>query len=107
MDNYLTKVLTLSPKHISVQDGSGLSRHNRISAVALVTILERFRPYSSLLNQQDGVLLKSGTLQGVYCYGGYFTDSEELVPFAILLNQKENTRDELLKRLYSLYNSHP
>jgi len=107
MDNYLAKVLTLSPKHISVQDGSGLSRHNRISAVALVTILERFRPYSSLLNQQDGALLKSGTLQGVYCYGGYLTASEELVPFAILLNQKQNARDELLKRLNYLYNSHP
>jgi len=107
MDNYLATVLTLSPKHISVQDGSGLSRHNRISAVALVKILEFFRPYSNLLNPQDGAILKSGTLQGVYCYGGYLTVSEELVPFAILLNQKENTRDELLKRLHSLYNPHP
>ena len=107
MENYLTETLALSPKHISVEDGSGLSRHNRISAVALVKILERFRPYSNLLNKQDGLMLKSGTLQGVYCYGGYFTVSEELVPFAILLNQKENTRDELLKRLHSLYDSHP
>lgn len=107
IQNYLAKVLTLSTRDISVQDGSGLSRHNRISPVALVTILEHFRPYSSLLNQQNGVVLKSGTLQGVYCYGGYFTDNEVLVPFAILLNQKENTRDQLLKRLHSLYNSHP
>lgn len=107
MENYLTKVLALSSTQISVQDGSGLSRHNRISANALVTILEHFRPYNRLLNRQDGALLKSGTLQGVYCYGGYFTTSEELVPFAIFLNQKENTRDELLKRLHALYSSHP
>lgn len=99
MSNYLTKVLGLTPQHISVQDGSGLSRHNKISANVLVTILEHFRPYSSLLNNHDGVLLKSGTLDGVYCYGGYFTADQEIVPFAILLNQKENTRDELLRRV--------
>jgi len=105
MANYITKVLTLSSQQISVQDGSGLSRQNKISANALVTILEHFRPYNNLLNKQDGALLKSGTLQGVYCYGGYFTANEEVVPFAILLNQKENTRDELLSRLHVLYNS--
>ncbi len=106
MANYITKVLKLSSQQISVQDGSGLSRENRMSANALVTILEHFRPYNNLLNKQNGALLKSGTLQGVYCYGGYFTDNEDIVPFAILLNQKENTRDELLTRLQTLYNSH-
>lgn len=106
MTNYLAKVLTLSPQRISVQDGSGLSRENKINANALVTILEHFRPYSSLLNKRDETLIKSGTLQGVYCYGGYFTANEEVVPFAILLNQKENTRDELLRRLHDLFSSH-
>jgi D-alanyl-D-alanine carboxypeptidase/D-alanyl-D-alanine-endopeptidase (penicillin-binding protein 4) len=105
MSDYLTTVLGLTPQHISVQDGSGLSRHNKISANALVTILEQFRPYSSLLNNHDGALFKSGTLEGVYCYGGYFTADQEIVPFAILLNQKKNTRDEILRRLYTLYNS--
>lgn len=103
--NYLTKTLKISAKDIYIQDGSGLSRHNRISAEALVTILEHFRPYHSLLNRQDGAVLKTGTLQGVYCYGGYFTTTEELVPFAILLNQKENTRAKLLTRLQALYSS--
>ena len=103
--NYLQKTLKLSPQQIYVQDGAGLSRKNRISAEALVTILEHFKPYSSLLNQRSGTLLKSGTLQDVYCYGGYFTEHGLLTPFAILLNQKENTRDELLKRLHLIYST--
>ena len=105
MENYLKNSLQLSSEQVSAQDGSGLSRQNRISAEALVTILEKFRPYSSLLNQQFGTLIKSGTLQGVYCYGGYFTEDESLIPFAVLLNQNNNTRDVLLNRLRGVYTS--
>lgn len=103
MENYLRQTLELSPGQITVQDGSGLSRKNKISSEALVTILQRFKPYSSLMNGHAGALLKSGTMQDVYCYGGYFTEQETLVPFVILLNQKNNTRDELLRRLHAMY----
>lgn len=105
--NYQKKTLHLSAKQMHIEDGSGLSRLNRTSAEALVTVLQRFRPYHNLLNRKNGVFYKTGTLQGVYCYGGYFTTPEELVPFAILLNQKENTRDKLLTRLQILYSSRP
>lgn len=103
IDTYLRQTLKLSPGQITVQDGSGLSRENKISSEALVTILDRFKPYSSLMKQHAGALLKSGTMQDVYCYGGYFTEPETLVPFAILLNQEDNTRDKLLRRLRAMY----
>jgi D-alanyl-D-alanine carboxypeptidase/D-alanyl-D-alanine-endopeptidase (penicillin-binding protein 4) len=101
--HYLESTLGLSPLQITVDDGSGLSRKNRISTEALVKILDRFKPYSRLLRKKDGVLLKSGTMTGVYCYGGYMIDKDKLTPFAILLNQSNNTRDNLLERLQALY----
>ncbi|MGB3212778.1 MAG: D-alanyl-D-alanine carboxypeptidase [Desulforhopalus sp.] len=92
--------LQLSPKQISVQEGSGLSRKNRISPAALLTILHHFKPFSRLLNQKNDILLKSGTLQDVYCYVGYLPLGKELIPFAILLNQSKNNRDGVLEILH-------
>ncbi|MFT5698733.1 MAG: D-alanyl-D-alanine carboxypeptidase/D-alanyl-D-alanine-endopeptidase (penicillin-binding protein 4) [Desulforhopalus sp.] len=103
--NFIEKTLHLSKKQLSVQDGSGLSRQNRMSAEALVTILVHFKQYADLLNRHSGVLLKSGTMQDVYCYGGYFTENETLIPFVILLNQKRNTRDKILRRLHAMFAS--
>lgn len=102
ISNYLRKTLGLSAQQITVYDGSGLSRKNRMSTKSLVTILQHFKPYSSLLNKRPGVLLKSGTMHGVYCYAGYMTNHGPPTPFAILLNQAENTRNELLKRLRAI-----
>lgn len=96
---YAAATLGLGEKHLVVREGAGLSRHNRISAAAFLPILERFRPYAHLLHEKDGVPLKSGTLSGVYCYAGYFRQEEALVPFALLLNQEENTRARLLALL--------
>lgn len=97
------KVLGFTPRQINIQEGSGLSRTNRLSPEALVKILDRFKPYSNLLAKDRGVLVKSGTLKDVYCYAGFFPWRKTLVPFAVLLNQPQNTRDQLLDTLHSLY----
>jgi len=85
--------------HMAIYDGSGLSKHNRLSADGLVAILDRFRPFADLLTARDRILLKSGTLTTVYNYAGYFQAGETMIPFALLLNQKDNTRDALLLAL--------
>jgi len=96
---FAEKSLQLSPRQIFVAEGSGLSRQNRISPIALLAILDRFKPYSSLLNQKNNVLLKSGTMKDIYCYAGYFSRGTELTSFAILLNQPQNNRDSVLQAL--------
>lgn len=93
--------LQLSPDEIHIIEGSGISRENRISSSAMVRILERFRPWAPLLEKRGSTLLKSGTLQDVYCYSGYFSNPTSLVPFVIFLNQKQNSRDKLLQGLKS------
>jgi len=97
--DYSTTTLDLPKGLMVMMEGAGLSRQNRISPAALIQILNRFRPFAGLLKQRDEIPLKSGTLTGVYCFAGYFPKGETLIPFAILLNQPENNRNQLLKEL--------
>ena len=103
IQSYLTTHLGLSPEQFIIYDGAGLSRKNRITARGLVKVLQNFAPYKNLLPQKHGAYLKSGTLKGVYCYGGYLNINNHFVPVAILLNQPSNTRDKLLRQIQQLY----
>ena len=91
--------LGFSEDELSLQEGSGLSRKNRITARAMLRLLDLFQPNYSLLPKHQGVPVKSGTLQGVYCYAGYLPSGKINHPFVILLNQPRNTRNEILARL--------
>ena len=96
------------PDHIGqavIDEASGISRKNRMSARVMMAILEQFRPNAELLDWKKGVFLKSGTLLGVYNYAGYLKTATGYRPFVILLNQKKNQRDKILKLLLQ-YNQH-
>lgn len=101
LSTFSATTFDLSPDQMVMVEGSGLSRQNRISPATLIEILNRFKPFAPLLSRRNAIAVKSGTLQGVYCYAGYFEKGEALVPFALLLNQPENTRDQLLQALES------
>jgi len=80
-------------------EGSGISRKNRLTANAMLKILEAFALQSHLLPEEEGRRVKTGTLTGVYSLAGYLTKNEQTYPFAIILNQPINTRDLLIQRL--------
>ena len=82
-----------------INEASGISRKNRMSTRTMIAILEQFRPSAELLDWKKGAWLKSGTLAGVYNYAGYIKTAAGSRPFAILLNQKKNQRDRILKLL--------
>ncbi len=103
MGHYAINSLMLSPQSFTIKDGSGLSRENKITASALITALNKFKPYAHLLNKRGSILLKSGTLEGVYCYAGYFKNSTRIDAFVILLNQHLNNRELLLNALFALH----
>jgi D-alanyl-D-alanine carboxypeptidase/D-alanyl-D-alanine-endopeptidase (penicillin-binding protein 4) len=103
--DYLETTLDIQPEEMQMVEGSGLSRQNRLTATALVRILNRFSPYAYLLNLHDGIPLKTGTMSDIFCYAGYFEEDDKLVPFAILLNQEKNTRERILKLLQRGNNS--
>ena len=89
-----------TPGQITMVEGSGLSRQNRVTARAMVQVLQAFQPYAELFQEKKGALIKSGTLKGVYNYAGYLGDGKS---FVIILNQQENTRDNILKRIRKKY----
>jgi D-alanyl-D-alanine carboxypeptidase/D-alanyl-D-alanine-endopeptidase (penicillin-binding protein 4) len=99
----LQKKYNVSSKEMNIKEGSGLSRKNRASPYAMMQLLDAFKPYAELLPLEDGKLLKSGTLKGVYSYAGYFIESDRLDSFVLLLNQGKNNRDRVLELLERTY----
>lgn len=77
-------------REFHVEEGSGLSRRNKVSAVQMNQLLTKFERYSWLLPEQDGFVAKTGSLRGVNSLAGYFVPSEQLgrVRFSILINSE-------------------
>jgi len=103
MADFLQQQFSLSGKEIKIIEGSGLSRQNRVSAHAMIQLLDSFKPYAGLLPLEDNRRLKSGTLKGVYSYAGYFLGNNSLDSFVLILNQEKNNRDRLLRSLARIY----
>ena len=83
-------------KQIRMVEGAGLSRKSSITAIALLRVLEKFKPFTHLMQEKKNIHLKSGTLDGVYNYAGYLDEDRS---FVIMLNQELNNRNEILNRL--------
>lgn len=99
MDDYLKNQVGL--KNFNIEEGSGLSRANKISPSEMDRVLVAFFPYRNLLPEKHGMLVKTGTLNGVGCLVGYFKSTTHgWVRFSILLNQAQNYRDKIAKLLY-------
>ena len=103
MQEYLAGKLQLDPAAVTVEEGSGLSRKNKVTAQAMLTILAQFKPYSNLLPLAKGRRIKSGTLTGVYSYAGYLPRGNNLDSFVLILNQPANNRDRLLRILANIH----
>jgi D-alanyl-D-alanine carboxypeptidase/D-alanyl-D-alanine-endopeptidase (penicillin-binding protein 4) len=85
---------------VRMVEGSGLARENRVTARAMLKLLQVFAPHAGLLREEEGIRLKSGSMAGVHNYAGYLPGGR---PFVILANQPANTRDRLLARLQKMF----
>ena len=54
-----------------LEEGSGISRDDRLTARGLAKVLELFAPHADLLHGHDGGLNKTGTMAGVRTLAGY------------------------------------
>jgi serine-type D-Ala-D-Ala carboxypeptidase/endopeptidase (penicillin-binding protein 4) len=67
-----------------LEEGSGISRDDRMTAHGLAKVLELFAPHADLLHGHDGGLNKTGTMDGVRTLAGYAdTSSHGRVHFVI------------------------
>jgi D-alanyl-D-alanine carboxypeptidase/D-alanyl-D-alanine-endopeptidase (penicillin-binding protein 4) len=73
--------------NVTIVEGSGISRSNRISANSLYKILNVFEPYHFLMRRWERSFYKTGTLKGVNTMAGYVENTKgELYCFVVLLN---------------------
>ena len=95
LKHHLTQDLGIPEEVFFLEEGSGLSRKNRMTPEAIWKILIHFQPYQSTLPLQNEVSLKTGTLNGIYTFAGYLPGEENRF-FVIMLNQRSNHRDTVL-----------
>jgi len=89
---------------LTISEGSGLSRFNRISPEQMLKILIEFMSFHSLLNNQGNDFFKTGTLNGVKTRAGYIIGKDKrLYPYVIMVNQEnkgyESIRKDLIDRV--------
>jgi D-alanyl-D-alanine carboxypeptidase/D-alanyl-D-alanine-endopeptidase (penicillin-binding protein 4) len=88
---------------LSIVEGSGIARDNRISAADLVKLLGGFEANRELLTHEDRVWFKTGTLSGVQSRAGYIlSDNGGFYRFAILINTPGRRADGVLQALLPL-----
>ncbi|MCP4757389.1 MAG: hypothetical protein GY866_41545 [Proteobacteria bacterium] len=98
-NDFAERTLDIESGEFIVDEASGISAKNRITGKIMMRILEKFRDYSHLLSLKNGIRVKSGTLTGVYNYAGYFETAAGMRPFVIMMKQKRNNRDKILRLL--------
>jgi D-alanyl-D-alanine carboxypeptidase/D-alanyl-D-alanine-endopeptidase (penicillin-binding protein 4) len=118
----VTRVLSswgIPPDAAVVADGSGLSRHNYVTAAAIMAVLQRMAADEDWRDDwmaafpaggSDGTLsrrftssaargrvrAKTGTMMAVRSLAGYVrTDAGELLAFVMIVNNAAGTRDEV------------
>jgi serine-type D-Ala-D-Ala carboxypeptidase/endopeptidase (penicillin-binding protein 4) len=99
----------ISPAEIRIQDGSGLSPSNRITAHALGEILlyakkqSWFPEFSTSFPQYNNMKLKSGTIRGVKGFAGYHTSKEgkEYV-VAMIVNNYDGSAASITNKMFKV-----
>lgn len=107
LENYVQNDFSSYKNEITVGDGSGLSRKNRITPGALIAVLDKFKPFAKLLPLDKGRRIKSGTLKNVYSYAGYFPNNDGYDSFVIILNQPRNNREKAMDLIERIYKQGP
>jgi D-alanyl-D-alanine carboxypeptidase/D-alanyl-D-alanine-endopeptidase (penicillin-binding protein 4) len=99
----------IDPAAIHILDGSGLSPQNRVSAGALVQVLEyaRTRPWYNAfyrdLPEINGMHMKSGAIGGARSYAGYqvSADGSQYV-FAMIVNNYDGSSALVVKKMFAV-----
>jgi D-alanyl-D-alanine carboxypeptidase/D-alanyl-D-alanine-endopeptidase (penicillin-binding protein 4) len=95
---YATKVLQI--KHISIVEGSGISRQNRVTANHMLRVLDKFKPHHRLMRQNGREFYKTGTLYGVSTRAGYIAaETGGLYRYVIMFNTPGKSTNAIMRKL--------
>lgn len=94
---------------IHIIDGSGLSPQNRVTADALVKMLQYaktrpwFASFYNALPEYNGMKMKSGSITGARAYAGYHTAKGGTeYTFSIIINNYDGPASIAVKKIYQL-----
>jgi D-alanyl-D-alanine carboxypeptidase/D-alanyl-D-alanine-endopeptidase (penicillin-binding protein 4) len=91
---------------LSLVEGSGISRENRISASDMAIVLKHFEPYRALMPRDGPEYYKTGTLQGVSTKAGFIqSPAGTWYRYVVMLNTPGKFTRPIVERLRSLLES--
>jgi len=91
------------PDSLTIHEGSGLSRSNKISPDQMLKIVNSFKPYHRLMKQEENDFFKTGTLTGVRTRAGYLLGkNDRLYSYVILVNEENTGYESILSRLKTM-----
>jgi D-alanyl-D-alanine carboxypeptidase/D-alanyl-D-alanine-endopeptidase (penicillin-binding protein 4) len=80
-----------------IVEGSGISRGNHITAQAMLKILQRFKPYHTLMRRQGREFYKTGHLKGVRTRAGFLSGADGgLYRFVVMCNTPGKNTDAIM-----------
>jgi D-alanyl-D-alanine carboxypeptidase/D-alanyl-D-alanine-endopeptidase (penicillin-binding protein 4) len=90
----------LGIEDLSIVEGSGISRDNKVSAAQMDRVLQEFLPYYHLMRRRGREHYKTGTLHGISTRAGYIKSAHSgLYRYVIMLNSPGKSTDSLILRL--------
>jgi len=99
----------IEPSALNMIDGSGLSPANRVTANALVTVMQYarqqnwFASFYHGLPLQNGIKMKSGSIGGVRGYTGYIkSKSGAEYTFAFIINNFDGSAGAVREKMWKL-----
>ena len=99
--DYASNVLQI--KNISIVEGSGISRRNRVSAHHMLRVLEKFKPHHQLMRNKGREFYKTGTLYGVSTRAGYIADENGgLYRYVVMINTPGKSTRPIMRKLLNI-----
>lgn len=96
--DYARQVLDIAD--MTIVEGSGISRDNKVSATQMDRVLQEFLPYHYFMRRAGREYYKTGTLYGISTRAGYIKRANgQLCRYIIMLNTPGKSTEPLALRL--------
>ena len=93
-------VENLKIQGMTIYEGSGISRKNRVSAAHMITVLNKFAPNHHLMRSEKNEYYKTGTLSGISTRAGYLrTPNDQLYRYVVMINTPGKSTQPVMKKL--------
>ena len=105
------QTLKIEPEALHIYDGSGLSPANRVSTLAMATVLYQaqkapwFITFYKSLPTHNNMVMKSGLIADVLAYAGYQKNHESDLCFSVIVNNFGGSESVMRQQLYVLLDS--